>query len=378
AVALLAALGAERVARAEPGRALAVLAALGGASLLGAMAIGQRQLGVALSIAWVAEGLLSLAAILRWVPLGPWRQWALVAFCAADAVLCSFRVPLQDDGEGCGAFLAGAAARLGGGRLDAVSGTALVHGLGFTLPGSGLANVCLLGDRPAQYGLPSIRFYGTPAPAGVQSVLDRLGATGDGLLGATLLLRSGPSAVPGLVPIAAPELAPLWAATIPDAAPRVELRPTARVSADVEGDTARETLAEARREVLLDEPPPPPSAAGAPSAGPEAATLTADEGERVVVDTASTGERWLVLADLYYPGWVATVDGVPAPIRRAYGMIRAVRLGPGRHRVVFDYRPASVRVGALVSLLAAMALILSLRGLSPPRPRLDLEMRAKG
>ena len=85
---------------------------------------------------------------------------------------------------------------------------------------------------------------------------------------------------------------------------------------------------------------------------------------RVTVRTApgSSGGH-LVLADVYFPGWTATVDGVPTTVLRANGLFRAVELGPGEHTVVFSYRPLSVRVGGLLTAIS-MAVLLALAGLA--------------
>ena len=68
----------------------------------------------------------------------------------------------------------------------------------------------------------------------------------------------------------------------------------------------------------------------------------------------------LVLADLDYPGWSVTVDDQPAESIRVDGQFRGVRLDPGSHRVVWNYRPRSVLWGAVISVgtllfLAAVA-----------------------
>jgi hypothetical protein len=76
--------------------------------------------------------------------------------------------------------------------------------------------------------------------------------------------------------------------------------------------------------------------------------------EADVVELLATLDEagYLVLADLYYPGWQATVDGQPAPILalglpegdRGAGVspaLRAVALDPGQHVVRFVYQPLS-------------------------------------
>ncbi|MBK5291698.1 MAG: hypothetical protein JJE04_08505 [Acidobacteriia bacterium] len=59
----------------------------------------------------------------------------------------------------------------------------------------------------------------------------------------------------------------------------------------------------------------------------------------------------LVLNDNYYPGWVASVDGQPAPILEAYSALRGVVVPAGRHLVEMRYRPYSVYLGALMTLV---------------------------
>lgn len=73
--------------------------------------------------------------------------------------------------------------------------------------------------------------------------------------------------------------------------------------------------------------------------------LVAQEPQRLTIDVhASTAGR-VVLADTFYPGWTATVDGEETTIHRAHGVFRSVRVPEGRHRVVFAYEPLSFRLG---------------------------------
>jgi hypothetical protein len=57
----------------------------------------------------------------------------------------------------------------------------------------------------------------------------------------------------------------------------------------------------------------------------------------------------LVLHDIYYPGWIAEIDGRLAPMLRADELFRAVELPAGTHHVVFRFTPFS-----LVNLRAAL------------------------
>jgi hypothetical protein len=79
--------------------------------------------------------------------------------------------------------------------------------------------------------------------------------------------------------------------------------------------------------------------------------------ERVEIEMVADAPGYLVLADAWYPGWEATVDGEPTPILRADLLFRAVAVDGGEHRVVFTFRPVSLRVGAVVSLATFIVLI---------------------
>ncbi len=59
----------------------------------------------------------------------------------------------------------------------------------------------------------------------------------------------------------------------------------------------------------------------------------------VEVAVATPLRTFLVLNDLWYPGWEVEVDGRPAELLRANLLFRAVALPPGRHEVVFRFRP---------------------------------------
>ncbi len=97
----------------------------------------------------------------------------------------------------------------------------------------------------------------------------------------------------------------------------------------------------------------PPLTGGTTS---QTAAVLARSPNRIAVEAQLDAPGLLVLSEVWYPGWRATDNGQPVPIHRADGILRGVYLGRGSHRVVFDYRPLSVRAGEAASALAALAL----------------------
>lgn len=66
----------------------------------------------------------------------------------------------------------------------------------------------------------------------------------------------------------------------------------------------------------------------------------------------------VILADTYYPGWRLTIDGKPAPIYRANRMMRGAAVPAGEHTLVYTYEPGSFRIGAIVSLVGAIVVLI--------------------
>jgi len=112
-------------------------------------------------------------------------------------------------------------------------------------------------------------------------------------------------------------------------------------------DPLRTALVEEPTGAAFDTPAPPSQGR---------AEVSSHEANRVGVKTSSPSPALLVLSENHYPGWRAYVDGEPADLLRVNYNLRGVVLAAGEHEVEFVYRPASVLVGVLVSLLAAFAL----------------------
>jgi hypothetical protein len=69
------------------------------------------------------------------------------------------------------------------------------------------------------------------------------------------------------------------------------------------------------------------------------------------IDVRASGPGTLVLSEVAYPGWKVSVDGAPAQIETADGLLRAVRLSAGAHAVRFEFEPLPVYLGLGAALL---------------------------
>ncbi len=150
------------------------------------------------------------------------------------------------------------------------------------------------------------------------------------------------------------------------ALPRVFLVGAARrLPPDQAGlDRLARELADPLSVAYLEEPVDLPAQPAGPAG---TARLVAETPTGLVIAVAASRPALLVVTDLDYPGWQATVDGLPAPIYRANYLFRAVPVPPGAHTVVMRFDPLSVRVGLAASLLTLLGALVLLRAWRPRR-----------
>jgi len=117
----------------------------------------------------------------------------------------------------------------------------------------------------------------------------------------------------------------------------------------VDDDVALATMAsgavDLRDEVLLEKAP-----AIEPAHADTAVVDITDYGfNEIKIRTRLQEPGILVLSDVYYPRWVATIDGEATEVLRANYILRAVAVPAGDHEIVFNYDTSLIRSSAIVS-----------------------------
>jgi hypothetical protein len=116
---------------------------------------------------------------------------------------------------------------------------------------------------------------------------------------------------------------------------------------------------DARQEVLFEEHPPQAPVPGDGTIG--SAHVVSSTTNSIEVSATLQRDGFLVLSETFYPGWRADIDGRPVPIMRADGVLRAVYVPQGTHRVRFTFCPTSLMIGAVTSAAALLLIALLYR-----------------
>lgn len=81
--------------------------------------------------------------------------------------------------------------------------------------------------------------------------------------------------------------------------------------------------------------------------GSETATITwvRDLPDSLEIRVRAVAPAFVVVADSWFRGWNATLDGAPVSIARVNHVLRGIAVPPGEHRVAMAYVPAGWRLG---------------------------------
>ncbi len=128
--------------------------------------------------------------------------------------------------------------------------------------------------------------------------------------------------------------------------------------------------------------PPPPALADEQLAA-EACRIVHYDPQQVDIEVTLHAAGLVVLADQFYPGWYARVVTIrkgkatrPLDIVRVNRVLRGVWLPPGEHRLTYSYRPNSVLLGATVSSIGWLSLLVVLIAIALRRSLWGMRHRA--
>ena len=91
-------------------------------------------------------------------------------------------------------------------------------------------------------------------------------------------------------------------------------------------------------------------------------TQTANTMNTLQYESQSDSPGLAVFSEIYYPGWVATIDGKEADILRANYILRALEIPAGKHTIVFTFEPKAYTVGNKVTTASSWLVLILLLG----------------
>ncbi|MBV9085379.1 MAG: YfhO family protein, partial [Acidobacteriaceae bacterium] len=99
---------------------------------------------------------------------------------------------------------------------------------------------------------------------------------------------------------------------------------------------------------------------GAPAPGSESVTVISYSAHAIRLRVHASSPGLLVLSEVYWPEWHAMVNKQETPIYKADGALRSIPLPAGDSDIEFVYRPWSVYIGALLTILTFFGTITAL------------------
>jgi hypothetical protein len=74
------------------------------------------------------------------------------------------------------------------------------------------------------------------------------------------------------------------------------------------------------------------------------------------IEITAQGPGALVLSEVIYPGWSASLDGKQVPIEPSHALLRSIRLSAGSHEIQFKFQPLSFYFGLGITLTTLVLL----------------------
>ncbi|RJQ37733.1 hypothetical protein C4559_03290 [Candidatus Microgenomates bacterium] len=79
---------------------------------------------------------------------------------------------------------------------------------------------------------------------------------------------------------------------------------------------------------------------------------------KIIFKEEANKKSLFYLSDNYYPGWKAYVDGIETKVLRANYSFRSIVIPPGKHTLIFEYKPFSFYLGGLSSIFGLLIFLI--------------------
>jgi hypothetical protein len=88
--------------------------------------------------------------------------------------------------------------------------------------------------------------------------------------------------------------------------------------------------------------------------------ITEYDNDRIRISASTNQSGYLVLSEMYYPGWEAKVDGQKSPVLRGNYLLQVIPLKSGEHDVEMYFVSQPFRIGATISLIVLISCTVAL------------------
>ncbi|QDU14631.1 Bacterial membrane protein YfhO [Gimesia maris] len=92
------------------------------------------------------------------------------------------------------------------------------------------------------------------------------------------------------------------------------------------------------------------------------ATISHATPSQLTIEASLTSPGYLVMSDIYYPGWTARTGSQDLPVLPADYSLRAIPLPAGEHQIELSYIPPGFQIGRIISITALVLLLIQLLG----------------
>ena len=76
-----------------------------------------------------------------------------------------------------------------------------------------------------------------------------------------------------------------------------------------------------------------------------------------ILSISSSNPGYLVMSDVWYPGWQSSVDGKQETLMHANYLFRSIQIPAGEHEVKISYRPKWLYFGAVINGASVILLV---------------------